>query len=209
MNRYIFLLCTVPALAESSTQGLIESLKTLPQIETQKIDQFLEKWGQESNRDPTPPFEIENLIEGKDCRGCGSKEGETEVPGVKPVGESQILIFATFAMSDQALQNYARDLEKVGGRLIVRGLVDDSFTATKKRLETLGVPIDIDPPLFELFGVEHVPTIIHAQHQKGEYRQENADRIAGQVTLDYAVEVFSQSGTLPLPSAWVQALQGG
>lgn len=113
---------------------------------------------------------------------------------------STLLVFVTLsmnggAMSDEMLKAYARDLRKVGGRLVIRGLIDDSFLKTAKRLKELGIEVDIDPTVFETFKVECVPVIIHTKGRPGSYNGPY-DRMIGSVSVLHALEEFERDGDL-------------
>ena len=108
---------------------------------------------------------------------------------------STLLVFVTLSMSNEALEAYARDLQKIGGRLVIRGLIGDSFLKTSKRLKELGIELDIDPTVFDAFKVEHVPVIIHTKGRPGSYDVPH-DRIEGNVSVLHALEEFERGGDL-------------
>ncbi|MBX9697529.1 MAG: type-F conjugative transfer system pilin assembly protein TrbC [Alphaproteobacteria bacterium] len=108
---------------------------------------------------------------------------------------STLLLCVTLSMKDASLKSYDRDLRKVGGRLVIRGLIDDSFLKTSKRLKDLGIEVDIDPTVFEAFKVDHVPTFIHIEGKRGAYGTIH-DRMTGNVSVLYALEEFSREGDL-------------
>ncbi|MBX9697502.1 MAG: type-F conjugative transfer system pilin assembly protein TrbC, partial [Alphaproteobacteria bacterium] len=115
------------------------------------------------------------------------------LPELQQKPSSTLLVFATLSMSDEALKAYVRDLRKVGGRLVIRGLIDNSFLKTSKRLKDLGIEADIDPTAFEAFKIEHVPTIIHANGNPGAYNKVH-DRMTGNVSVLHTLEEFERSG---------------
>lgn len=108
---------------------------------------------------------------------------------------STLLVLVTLSMSDEALKSYARDIRKIGGRLVIRGLIDDSFLKTAKRLKQLGIEVDIDSTVFDQFKVEQVPTFIHAKGRSGAYESVH-DRIIGSVSVLHALEEFERGGDL-------------
>ncbi|WP_085784261.1 type-F conjugative transfer system pilin assembly protein TrbC [Candidatus Nucleicultrix amoebiphila] len=112
---------------------------------------------------------------------------------------STLLVFVTLSMGDEALKAYSYDVQKTGGRLVIRGLVDDSFVKTQKRLQELGIEVDIDPTVFEDFKVENVPTFIHVKGMPGHYKSTH-DRLSGNVSISHALEEFKQSGDLKVDS---------
>jgi conjugal transfer pilus assembly protein TrbC len=111
----------------------------------------------------------------KPCRTCkGSVVSTLE----KPQGE-QLIVFVSFSMPDEALKYLYYHVAKEGGRLVIRGLLNDSFQQTKAKLEQLGIGIDIDPPLFEEFNVKRVPTFVFGNQ-----------KLLGNVSVKYALETM-------------------
>jgi type-F conjugative transfer system pilin assembly protein TrbC len=107
---------------------------------------------------------------------------------------SQVLIFVSFSMPEASLIAYAKDVAKIGGRLVFQGLVDDSFRATQAKFLALGIAADIDPTLFETFSVKRVPLIVHAPIHQGEVQAQGTDQLLGHVSLKYALEQFQDKG---------------
>ncbi|MBW8308642.1 MAG: type-F conjugative transfer system pilin assembly protein TrbC [Candidatus Paracaedibacteraceae bacterium] len=101
--------------------------------------------------------------------------------------KEDLIIFVSLGMPKEALKKYYLDAEAVGGRLIIQGLVNNSFIETHKALVDLNINIDIDPTLFDRYEVSQVPVIMStAGRQK--------DQIAGNMTLESALETFSKEG---------------
>lgn len=99
--------------------------------------------------------------------------------------QRQILIFVSFSMNDSALQRYFKEAESVGGRLIMRGLINNSFQETQEKMQQLEINIDIDPNLFEEFNVRRVPTIIISDDHK-------AKKILGHLPLGDALAIMEK-----------------
>ena len=74
--------------------------------------------------------------------------------------ENQILIFVSFSLPDEALKSYYQEARLLGGKLIMRGLKNNSFQDTQVKTRKLAINLDIDPSLFEEYGVVVVPTIV-------------------------------------------------
>lgn len=119
---------------------------------------------------------------------------------------STLLVFVTLSMADEALKIYSHDVQKIGGRLVIRGLMEDSFVKTSERLKDLGIEVDIDPTVFEDFKVEHVPTFIHVKGTPGHYESTH-DRLLGNVSVAHVLSEFKQSGDLKVDSM-LKALGG-
>ena len=95
--------------------------------------------------------------------------------------ESSLSVLVSLEMPETSLKELFVQLKKVGGRLVVRGLVEDSFSKTKTRLEQLGIEVDIDPEIFERFEVKAVPFFVF---EKGKKTQ----TLRGNVTVAFALE---------------------
>jgi type-F conjugative transfer system pilin assembly protein TrbC len=122
---------------------------------------------------------------------------------------SQVLIFVSFSMPEASLIAYAKDVAKIGGRLVFQGLVDDSFQATQQKFLKLGIAADIDPTLFETFAVKRVPLIVHAPIVQGELQAQGADQLLGHVSLAHALEQFCQKGEVAGCAEYLKQLSSG
>ena len=79
--------------------------------------------------------------------------------------------------------------------MVLRGLIDNSFVKTQKRLQDLQIECEIDPPLFDRFQIKHIPTFIHTEpgnYEKGVVPLH--DRLKGNVSVSYALETFKELG---------------
>ena len=97
---------------------------------------------------------------------------------------AQIYIFVSFSQNDSSLQAYFKEAQKVGATLVMRGLLEDSFMATKNKTDALKISFDIDPTLFEKYGVTCVPTIIKDEGDR-------IQKIVGHIPLQSALEAFA------------------
>jgi conjugal transfer pilus assembly protein TrbC len=95
----------------------------------------------------------------------------------------EILIFVSFSMPDKALQDYYLSAQKYKARLIIRGLKNNSFQETQKKIKDLRINIDIDPNLFAEYQISKVPTIVVVE-------QERAKKVTGHISLAKALEVM-------------------
>ncbi|KJV52342.1 type-F conjugative transfer system pilin assembly family protein [Orientia tsutsugamushi str. Gilliam] len=53
--------------------------------------------------------------------------------------KQKTFIFVSFSMSDEALKSYFAESQKAGAQLIMRGLINNSFTQTKNKTMELGI----------------------------------------------------------------------
>ena len=96
------------------------------------------------------------------CQACYS-----ECPAETLDAEPQVLIFVSLSMPEQSLKLWAEQAEKIKGKLLLKGFVDDSLQATID--ETLRIFKEpkadflIHPEAFEKFGIEKVPAVVIAK----------------------------------------------
>jgi conjugal transfer pilus assembly protein TrbC len=107
--------------------------------------------------------------------------------------ENNIYIFVSFSMPDATIQNLLRDAHKIKAPLIIRGLYQNSFQETTKKLLTL-LPekkggVLLDPTLFKRFKIDKVPAfVITTQRCIEDKACTDYDVIYGDVTFHYALE---------------------
>ena len=103
---------------------------------------------------------------------------------LKATSFAETFIFVSHSMEDKALQDYYKEAQKYGAKLIVRGLINDSFLDTKAAVDKIEIAYDIDPEKFEKYEVKLVPTIV---------KDKNGDvkKISGHIALKNALEIFS------------------
>jgi conjugal transfer pilus assembly protein TrbC len=141
-----------------------------------------------------------SLLAAAPCSPYGEKK-MCAAPSKKPddfgVGLSQpqeqapsLFIFVSFSLPTKTLQAYAAEAEKIGGALVFRGLVQNSFVKTAARMKELGVPCQIDCTLFEKYNVKAVPTFI-LPGKDGSF-----DIVKGHTTLQSALEKMIKAGDL-------------
>lgn len=80
--------------------------------------------------------------------------------------EPQLLIFVSLSMPEQSLKLWAEQAEKIKGKLLLKGFVDDSLQATID--ETLRIFKEpkadflVHPEAFEKFNIDKVPAVVIA-----------------------------------------------
>lgn len=130
-------------------------------------------------------FEMTEIQDVDEILGGGNekkKRSQTKVLSGK------IIVFVSFGMPTASLKAIQHDVSKVGGRMVVRGLVGGSFKKTQKRMLALGISVDIDPPLFEKYEITKVPVIMNRMTDS------SFDMLQGNIRLDSALEEFSKKG---------------
>ena len=118
-----------------------------------------------------------------------------ENPNAQKSDLPQLLVFVSFSMPENALKELSNEVEKVGGALVVRGLIDNSFKRTAQFLTTAKASVMIDPTLFERFQITTVPTFVYAKKiSHDEATTPVHDRLMGHVTLYHALTQFRDKG---------------
>jgi conjugal transfer pilus assembly protein TrbC len=108
-----------------------------------------------------------------------------------------LIVFVSFSMPRELLWDYQQQIRKYGGRMVLRGLVEDSFkkTIAKMRLdENRALTLDINPKLFEEYGVKQVPTIVISNNQY-------FDKFTGSVSISHALDQSNELGEAKIVSA--------
>ena len=99
--------------------------------------------------------------------------------------KDQILIFVSFSMNDSALQKYFKEASLVGAKLVIRGLINNSFMATRQKMQQLKINIEIDPNKFEEYRIKRVPAIVVVSDQI-------IKKITGHLPLASALEIMEK-----------------
>ncbi len=108
--------------------------------------------------------------------------------------KKNLFIFVSFSMPQNLLKNYDDIARKLGAKLVIRGLKDNSFKETiqyLKNVKTSGIMVDIDPTLFERFNVNLVPSFVLSDGH-------SYDKLVGSISIVYALEKFANEGDLKL-----------
>lgn len=121
----------------------------------------------------------EAFSEGKVCQASKTCHGPSlDLPSKK---EEEILIFVSFSMPEASLIKLSQE-GGTKGRLILRGLKNNSFSETAQLLKKLEIQVDLDPEAFKTFHVTTVPTFIYLKGDK------EISRLNGDVTFSFASE---------------------
>lgn len=171
--------------------------ETLQLIENSKHKSQQESWLKEALKkqevvQSSAIKEIEGLLEEKTQKSCASNCSKKPIaPFISQEKEPKLYIFVSFSMPDKTLKDLQKSSERIGGHLVVNGLYKDSFIETQKRIQDLGINVDINPNLFDDHKVNHVPTFIYENSNTKEI-----DRISGNISLEFAIETFAKGGSL-------------
>ena len=115
-----------------------------------------------------------------------------------------LYVAVSLSMPEQTLVNLFNWSQKLGGKLIMRGLKNNNFTETIaaiKGLSDKGIAVDINPKIFRAYEIKQVPVFVLIENGK-------SDLMKGNVSLKYAVEQFKEKGDLKKEAAaWLEKLQ--
>ena len=116
--------------------------------------------------------------------------------------EAKFCIAASMSMPDQiwiSLSNEIRD-KKIDASFVLQGLPNNSFKELAEKIKELSdkgfsANVELDPTIFEDFQIGHVPVFLSIG--KGQ-----ADRISGNLSLSYVLQVFEQEGDVSLDDVY-------
>lgn len=141
--------------------------------------------------------------------GYADVAGQNKLPNSTP----HLLVFVSFSVPERSLKQIVAQAAKTKATLVLRGLVEGSLPKTVAAAQRLignkQVGFQIDPRAFERFGVTSVPTYVVLAPQSeasGSCTQQScaADvfaAVAGDVTIDYALEQIARRSSRVAPYA--------
>jgi len=125
-----------------------------------------------------------------------AKQGSGTSSGVK------LLVFVSQSVPADSIKELWNQAQRVGAKLLFRGLVGGSFKETQNYIQELGIVADIDPVKFDDFEISQVPAFILSKGDKH-------DKMVGNVSLSAFLEQSSASGSLQKEAGELyQKLQG-
>lgn len=145
-----------------------------------------------------PPVEKELLRQKVALVKIGNQDREVEIaigkankkclvspPSVANI-QTTLYVFVSFSLPEETWLSLSREVEKVGGVLVLRGLPDNSFKQLAYKIHALcekGVlaPVQIDPKLFSKFDVTKIPCFVTTY-------KDDFDKLTGNVSLKFALE---------------------
>lgn len=169
--------------------------------------------------------EKQNAVKAQVLGSSGLNSAPEEEQGPKLAG-NQLVMFVSSSMPLNTLRNYARDLSKVGGVMVMRGTVggiskmQETINLTRNVLvanptcegakcKMWGTEMLIDPMLFRLYDIKRVPALIY---QPDMHIQsycdglENATKASAVVYGDGSVRRLLERMNVISPDAKVKAL---
>lgn len=157
------------------------------------------EWAQEMATDNQRIF-MDNLKEMMEMPGF-DQDLKAEVLKPRP----SLQIFVSHSMPISLLKIYAKEATKYNGVLVFRGLPAGSFHKLSNLVSDIsgdnaeGIAMQIDDEAFKAFNIKIVPTIVLSRSASIFSEQVKGgafDKIGGNVTIKYALEVFAKEGDL-------------
>lgn len=157
------------------------------------------EWAQEMATDNQRIF-MDNLKEMMEMPGF-DQDLKAEVLKPRP----SLQIFVSHSMPISLLKSYAKEATKYNGVLVFRGLPVGSFHKLSNLVSDIsgdnaeGIAMQIDDEAFKAFNIKIVPTIVLSRSASIFSEQVKGgafDKIGGNVTIKYALEVFAKEGDL-------------
>ncbi len=147
----------------------------------------------------TVPLDLEAIAKGFDVN-VGFEQAQGLAAGPK------LLVFVSFAMPEPTLKRLAEQAGRANATLVLRGFVNGSLRDTVARVQGLigagRVPFQIDPQGFERFAIDKSPSFVLVRDgastsscASGQcFANEAFVKVAGDVSLDYALESMERAG---------------
>lgn len=157
------------------------------------------EWAQEMATDNQRIF-MDNLKEMMEMPGF---DKDLKAEALKP--RPRLQIFVSHSMPISLLKSYAKEATKYNGVLVFRGLPAGSFHRLAKLVSDIsgdnaeGIAMQIDDESFKAFAVKSVPTIVLSKQASifsEQVKGGSFDKIVGNVTIKYALELFAKEGDL-------------
>lgn len=128
-------------------------------------------------------------IKKKSCQAFASCSGENQVSQKKESSSHSLLlfndkaplIFVSSSLPLLSLKTLAIQAKKVQAKLVIRGMVNGSLQETAKLAALIDYPLDIDPKLFQIYGIQNVPVFFI-------FTQNRWHKVQGNIDLMYALE---------------------
>jgi type-F conjugative transfer system pilin assembly protein TrbC len=157
------------------------------------------EWAQEIATDNRQIF-MDNLKEMMEMPGF---DEDLKAEALKP--RPRLQIFVSSSMPISLLKRYAKEAVKYKGVLVFRGLPAGSFNKLSRLVTDIsgdsaeGIAMQIDDESFKAFAVKSVPTIVLSKQASifsEQVKGGSFDKIVGNVTIKYALELFAKEGDL-------------
>lgn len=136
-----------------------------------------------------------------------------EESGTYSVPEDALLVFVSFSMPQQVLENLAQQARLAGGVMVLRGMVNGNLSETQAaaaRVNSAGAAWEINPELFTTFDVQTVPafvltgdkTVLDAGCAPNDFEQcsntNTFSKVSGDLSVQVALDTMRMRSEIPL-----------
>ncbi|MBB6117749.1 conjugal transfer pilus assembly protein TrbC [Rahnella inusitata] len=164
-----------PEIMDSAQSAISHQGKELKEFDLQKAEDFSQRITSYSQ---SSEFQLkQNELKSRVYQTAGVKEDSSHDDGPELVSD-QVVMFVSSSMPLQTLRNYARDLSKINGVMVMRGTIG----GISKIGETMRLTHDtlradptcegagckmwktqmlIDPVIFRVYNIQQVPALIY------------------------------------------------
>ena len=192
----------------------------LTQVDT-RVDQEAVHWLREKlKQDCTQSNQVDlSEITKESCKLCFS--------GDRYEMDPKIYVFMSFSIPDETWLKLSSEMEKYSGIFVIKGLPNNNFQELARRvidlkMKGMSTEVQINPKLFKQFKIKEVPTFVFPNHaallaSREEGRDEflkltvysglsDCDRISGNISLSYALDVITKGLQQPQYDIYHQML---
>jgi len=131
---------------------------------------------------------------------------EGEIKQGKQYRDDRLLVLVSFSMPQSQIKELIREAEVVGARIVLRGLIDDDFPKTIKKLTEITDGIDkagglqIDPTIYSRFNISNVPAFILPLNPVSGCSESGCEipehiRAEGSASINYFLELVARVGS--------------
>lgn len=180
--------------SESTEPSVIEWAQSV----SHRIDPDAVDWGRQQLDSELTKGEFISLLQESRSR-CSLYGVETSTD------EPELFVFISSSMPKRTLADLSKELERVNGTFVIAGLPNQSWTELVswiRSLESAGVtaPVQVYPQLFSEHKVDQVPLFLVCEESA-------CDKLAGNVSLEWALERMTEFGETKRASALLKAMR--
>lgn len=169
----------------------------------------------------------------KDILSESMPQGDQNHPAVTEAHEGQVYLFISSSVPLTTIRNYAAMIDHartgqvimvlrgfVGGMKKIRPTMefignilkkDPACDFPKEKCDSYQVNIQVDPQLFQRFGIEDVPDLAYLPISESDSEEKQAEAIIinGDASLDYLLEQINREAKSSTLNTLIAALRGG
>jgi conjugal transfer pilus assembly protein TrbC len=195
---------------EAMTRAMEEARKRVGGSGREALDAATRRSTGQATASPqsaTPRFELKGVPPSPQQRAdplALARQYNDIQPGTGEDTRHNILVFVSLSMPEESLKRIGRDVRAAGGVVVLRGLKHGLVNGTWlksmeaiKPLASTGAAVQINPELFQQFGVTAVPTTVVTARPVGDKGcgdgscAAGVGTVVGDVSLEFALDRLS------------------